>query len=247
MSQFYLMNDQFVSLHFRSVQPKLYFSDCTRVLGDCLIGGIVLQMRNVDVFAAMSNCETDVWTRIAEAALKLDKQDFLDSSLADYEEFNPSLSQPDLRVGTQSVIEASPSECNGKRSADEDDVDLAGNESEQFDYEYEIGTQNEVEGIDIFASPGAIASQTVPGSPTSLGRDQEGVQPTTPYTPSSRNRPAKKKKLDPLAALAETLKGVMEEQAKLREQQEKDRIESRRFQEALNQRLENITKAFMEE
>ena len=39
----------------------------------------------------------------------------------------------------------------------------------------------------------------------------------------------------------------MEEQAKLREQQEKDRIESRRFQQASNQTLENITKAFMEE
>ena len=39
----------------------------------------------------------------------------------------------------------------------------------------------------------------------------------------------------------------MEEQAKLREQQEKDWIESRRFQEASNQTLENITKAFMEE
>ena len=97
-------------------------------------------MRNVDVFAAVPDCETEVWTRIAEIALKLDKQDFLDSSLADYEEFNPSLSQPDLRVGTQSVTKASPSDCSGKRSADEDDVDLAGNESEQFDYEYEIST-----------------------------------------------------------------------------------------------------------
>ena len=117
-----------MSLHFRSVQPKLYFSDCTRVLGDCLIGGNVLQMRNVDVFAAVPDCKTDVWTRIAEAAMKLDKQDFLDSLLADYEEFNPSLSQLDLRVGTQSVNEASPSERSGKRSADEDDVDLAGSE-----------------------------------------------------------------------------------------------------------------------
>ena len=186
-------------------------------------------MRNVDVFAAVPNCETDVWTRIAKTATKLDKQDFFDSSLADYEEFNPSLSQPDLRVGTQSVIEASPSELSGKRPADEHDVDLAGNESEQFHYEYEIGTQNEVEGIDIFATPGAIVSQTMPGSSTSSGRNPEGVQPMTPHTPSSRNRPAKKRKLDPFAALAETLKGVMEEQAKLREQQEKDRIESRRF------------------
>ena len=33
----------------------------------------------------------------------------------------------------------------------------------------------------------------------------------------------------------------------LREQLEKDRIESRRFQEASNQTLKNITKAFMEE
>ena len=39
----------------------------------------------------------------------------------------------------------------------------------------------------------------------------------------------------------------MEEQAKLREEQEKDRIESRRFQKASNQTLENITKAFIEE
>ena len=222
MSQFYLMNDYYVSLHFRSVQPKLYFLDCTRVFGDYLIGGNVLQMRNVDVFAAVPDCETDVWTRIAEAALKLDKQDFLDLSLADYEEFNPSLSQPDLRVGTQSVTEASPFERNGKRSADEDDVDLAGNESEQFHYEYKIGTQNKVEGSDIFATAAAIASQTVPGSSTLSGRNPEGVQPTTPHTPSSRNRPAKKRKQDPLAALAETLKGVMEEQAKLREQLEKD-------------------------
>ena len=247
MSQFYLTNDQYVSLHIRSIQPKLYFSDCTQVLGDCLIGGIVLQMRNVDVFAAMPDCETDVWTRIAEAALKLDKQDFLDSLLADYEEFNPSLSQLDMEVGTQSVTEASPSKRSGKRPADEDDVDLARNESEQFHYEYEIGTQIEVEGSDIFATAAAIASQTVPGSSTLSGRDPEGVQPMTPYTPSSRNRPAKKRKLDPLAALAETLKGVMEEQAKLRDQQEKDQIESRRFQEASNQTLENITKAFMEE
>ena len=97
-------------------------------------------MRNIDVFVAVLDCETDVWTRIAKAATKLNKQDFLDSSLVDYEEFNPSLSQPDLRVGTQSVTEASPSERNGKRAADEDDVDLAGNESEQFHYEYEIGT-----------------------------------------------------------------------------------------------------------
>ena len=194
MSQFYLLNDQYMSLHFRSVQPKLYFSDCTLVLGDCLIGGNVLQMRNVDVFAAVPDCKTDVWTRIAEAALKLDKQDFLDSSLADYEEFNPSLFQPDLRVGTQSVTEASPSECSGKRSADEDDVDLARNELEQFHYEYEMGTQNEVEGSDIFATAAAIASQTMSGSSTSSGRDPEGVQPTTPHTPSSRNRPAKKRK-----------------------------------------------------
>ena len=160
-----------MSLYFRSVQPKLYFSDCTRVLGDCLIGGNVLQMRNVDVFAAVLDCKTDVWTRIAEAALKLDKQDFLDLSLADYEEFNPSLSQLDLRVETQSVTEASPSKRSGKRSADEDDVDLAGNESEQFDYEYEIGTQNEVEESNIFATAAAIASQTVPGASTSSGRD----------------------------------------------------------------------------
>ena len=218
VSQFYYMNDQYVSLYFRSVQPKLYISDCMRVLGDYLIGGNVLQMRNVDVFAAVPNCETDVWTRVAEAALKLDKQDFLDSSLADYEEFNPSLSQPDSRVGTQSITEASPSERNGKRSADEDDLDMAGNETEQFQYEYKIGTQNEVEGSDIFATAATIASQTVPGSSTSSGRDPEGVQPTTPHTPSSRNRPAKKRKLNPLAVLAETLKGVMEEQAKLREQ-----------------------------
>ena len=158
MFQFYLMNDQYVSLHFRSVQPKLYFSDCTRVLEDCLICGIVLQMRNVDVFAAVLDCETDVWTRIAKTTMKLDKQDFLDSLLADYEEFNPSLSQPDFRVGTQSVNEASPSERSGKRSADEDDVDLAGSESEQFLYEYEIGTQNEVEQSDILATAAAIAS-----------------------------------------------------------------------------------------
>ena len=204
-------------------------------------------MRNVDVFAAVPDCETDVWTRIAEAAMKLDKQDFLDSSLANYEEFNPSLSQPDLRVGTQSVNEASPSERSGKRSVDEDDVDLARSESEQFHYEYEIGTQNEVEESDIFATAAAIASQTVPGSSTSSRRNLDGVQPTTPHTPSSRNRPSKKRKLDPLAALAETLKGVIEEQAKLREQQEKDRIESRRFQQASNQTLENMTKAFMEE
>ena len=236
-----------MSLHFRSVQPKLYFSDCMQVLGDCLISGNVLQMRNVDVFAAVPDCETDVWTRIAEAAMKLDKQDFLDLSLADYEEFNPSLSQPNLRVGTQSVNEASPSERSGKRSVDEDDVDLVGSESEQFHYEYEIGTPNKVEESDIFATAAAIASQTMPGSSTSSGRNPDGVQPTTPHTPSSRNRPAKKRKLDPLAALAETLKGVMEEQAKLREQQEKDRIESRRFQQASNQTLENITKAFMEE
>ena len=241
------MNDQYVSLHFRSVRPKLYFLDYTRVLGDNLIGGNILQMRNVNVFAAVPDCETDVWTRIAEAALKLNKQDFLDSSLADYKEFNPSLSQPDLRVGTQSVTKASPSERSGKRSADEDDVDLAGNELEQFHYEYKIGTQNEVEESDIFATVAAISSQTVPGSSTSSGRNPEGVKSTTPHTPSSRNRPAKKRKLDPLAALAETLKGVMEEQAKLREQQENDRIESRRFKEASNQMLENITKAFMEE
>ena len=141
--------------------------------------------------------------------MKLNKQDFLDSSLADYEEFNPSLSQPDLRVGTQSINEASPSERSGKRSADEDDVDLVRSESEQFHYEYESGTQNEVEESDIFATAAAIASQTVPGSSTSLGRNPEGVQPTTPHTPSSRNRPAKKRKLDPLATLAKTLKGVM--------------------------------------
>ena len=97
-------------------------------------------MRNVDVFAAVPDCKTNVWTRIAKAATKLDKQDFLDSSLADYVEFNPSLSQPHLRVGTQSVTEASPSERSGKRPADEHDVDLVGNESEQFHYEYEIGT-----------------------------------------------------------------------------------------------------------
>ena len=187
-------------------------------------------MRNVDVFAAVPDCKTDVWTRITEATMKLDKQDFLDSLLADYEEFNPSQSQRDLRVETQSINEASPSERSGKRSADEDDVDLAGSESEQFPYEYEIGTQNEVEESDIFATAAAIASQTVPGSSTSSGRNPDGVQPTTPHTPSSRNRPAKKRKLDPLAALVETLKGVMEEQAKLREQQEKDQIESRRFQ-----------------
>ena len=168
-------------------------------------------MRNVDVFAAVPDCETDVWTRITEVALKLDKQDFFDLSLADYGEFNPSLSQPDLRVGTQSFTEASPSERSGKRSADEDDVDMAGNESEQFHYEYEIDTQNEVEGSDIFATAAAIAYQTVPGSSTLLGRNPEGMKPTTPHTPSSRNRPAKKRKLDPLEALAETLKGVMEE------------------------------------
>ena len=40
------------------------------------------------MFAAVPDCKTDVWTRIAEVALKLDKQDFLDSSLADYEKFN---------------------------------------------------------------------------------------------------------------------------------------------------------------
>ena len=78
-------------------------------------------MRNVDVFADVPDCETDVWTRIAKAATKLDKQDFLDSSLADYEEFNPSVSQPDLRVGTQSVTKASPSERSGKRSTDDDE------------------------------------------------------------------------------------------------------------------------------
>ena len=114
-------------------------------------------------------------------------------------------------MGTQSVTEASPSERSGKRSVDEDDVDLAGNESEQFDYEYKIGTQIEVEESDIFATAAAIASQIVPGSSTSSGRDPEGVQSTTPHTPSSRNRPAKKRKLDPLVALAETLKGIMEE------------------------------------
>ena len=48
--------------------------------------------------------------------------------------------QPDLRVGTQFVTEASSSECSGKRPVDEDDVDLAGNELEQFHYEYKIGT-----------------------------------------------------------------------------------------------------------
>ena len=85
------------------------------------------------------------------------------------------------------------------------------------------------------------------GLSTSSERNPDGVQPTTPHTPSSRNRPAKKKKLDPLEMLAETLKGVMEEQAKLREQQERDRIESKRFQQASTQTLENITKAFMEE
>ena len=158
-------------------------------------------MRNVNVFAVVPDCKTDVWTRIAKAATKLDKQDFLDSLLANYEEFNPSLSQPDLRVETQSVTEASPSERSGKRPTYEDDVDLAGNESEQFHYEYEIDTQNEVEGIDIFATPSAIASQTMPRSSTSSGRNPEGMQSTTPHTPSSRNRPAKTRKLDPLAAL----------------------------------------------
>lgn len=69
----------------------------------------------------------------------------------------------------------------------------------------------------------------------------------TPHTSSSRNRPMKKRKIDPMLALAKSLKVVLQEQENLRIAQERDREDNRKFQQDSNKNFHDLAKAFLDE
>ncbi len=66
-------------------------------------------------------------------------------------------------------------------------------------------------------------------------------------TPSSNTRPTKKRKVDPLKSVVETLASLMRQQESMRQDQAADRAESRRLQEETNRRFASLTETMIME
>ena len=204
----------------------------------------------VDVFAAVPDCETDIWQNIATVGLSLDKDDFLDSSYTVDEDIvstqRESQSNPDsTRPRGRSETAASPGQNRGKRRMEED-VEEDENEEEEDDFDVEdIAVDYDV--FDEITTPGARASQTNLGSSSSTGLQNTAVQPVDAETPVSRTRPAKKKKVDHMQALSMSLAVVLKQQEEIRREQKKDREENLEFQKESTKNFAGLAQAFLEE
>jgi hypothetical protein len=205
-------------------------------------------MSAVDVYAGVPSVETDLWQNIATVGLSLDKNDFLDTSYAIDEDIlstQPgSQSTPDsTRVMTRSATTTLPRTRRGKRPIHEEDEDEEEEEEDDQDTE---GTQEDVGGLEEIATPGARASQTILGSSASSGLHPSGVQTVNSETPVSK--PAKKKrKVDPMQTLSESLAYVLKQQEEMRREQKEDRDANRYFQMTSNKNFQGLAEAFLEE
>ena len=143
------------------------------------------QMSNVNVYAAVPDIESDMWSDIATAALKLDRDDFLDSGYhVDADEFpqHPlSQSTPSTtRPRTRSTV-GSPSSRPEKRRV-----------TYEEDEEEEQEEEEEEEGLDAMLTPGAPQSDDLPGSSASLGPPVPGRHSVTPANSILVKAPCKK-------------------------------------------------------